>query len=164
MAERRGYWWIVPVSLLALVLFLEQSYYLQPPAAPAAAATEAVARPGLVVLQDASGRRSQPWHPAAASAVLMLDFGVQLRQQRVSVTLWQLQADGTRQQPAWLALEPRLRRDGTVPIAGLPAGSYDVEVEVGRGGPGAWRAGATAALVAGALQRVAIAPAAAPGR
>lgn len=165
MQPRRSLWWILPVALIALVLFCERA--TPPPSDAAVAAVDAVARPGLAVLRDASGHRSRPLVLPTETAALVLDLGKQLQQQRVSLRLWQCDAQGVRRQPAWLGATPRVRRDGTLPIAGLLPGSYDVEIELARGGePPLQGCARGVALAAGALVRreLPLAAAAAPPR
>lgn len=129
----------MPAALLVLLLVLQMTAMPAPSAeapAPRAEARKdhpapALLRPGRVALQDASGRRSAPWQLPAASAALVLDLGQAWQQQRVSVRLWRRDEDGNRQQPAWLTATPRVRSDGRLPIGGIAAGRYDVEVEAG---------------------------------
>lgn len=141
MAERLR-WWVIPgaIIVLARVVTLDDGTGRQPEAAPVAAPApldETAAGP--VVLRDASGRRSAPVPcPADAANALLVQLPVACAGQRVQLTLWRRLGNGREALP-WLTATPRVRSDAVLPIAGQPAGSYDVEVMTQEGAAAAAR-------------------------
>lgn len=126
MAERIR-WWLIPGALVVLVRVVTLDSPVVPAATPRAAAAEASHRGGLVVLQEASGHRSKPVEIPHSSKALLVTLPAERIGQRAVMTIWRRHG-GLREQEPWLVLQPRVRRDGTVPIAGLPAGRYDLEM------------------------------------
>lgn len=99
------------------------------PVVPVSAAVD-VAR-GPVIVRDASGVRSKPGKLPIENA-LVLHLPQECAGQRVTLSMWR-QLDGVRETKAWLAATPRVRADAVLPIAGQPAGLYDLEVVYGSG-------------------------------
>lgn len=127
-------WWVIPGALvvLARVVTLGDADAAPPAPAPAPAAAPLVeAAAGPVVVRDASGNRGGPL-TLGVDGALVLSLPAQCTGQRVSLTLWKRSAAGREAQP-WLVAEPRVRADAVLPIAGQPAGRYDVEVRYGEG-------------------------------
>lgn len=78
-----------------------------------------------VVVQDANGHRSAPIPLAAlTTGVVILQFDPTRIGQRVHLQIWS--HDTPRDQPPQLDIRPRVRKDATVPIAGLTTGSHRV--------------------------------------
>ena len=151
MAERLR-WWVIPGSLLVLARVLTLAN--EPNDAPAVAVPqEAVAFAERAVLQDASGTRSRPLDFAnVPQQAFVITLPVALAGQRGHMVVWRRLA-GAREATPWLTLQPRVRDDGTLPMTGLLAGRYDVELQFGaqtfRGddlqAPGSWAPAAAAA-------------------
>lgn len=119
-------WWVIPGALVILA----RAVTLPPreatvPVAPAAASRSDDAQ--LVRVQDASGSRQELTLPVPTAQALFVDCPAILATRRVDMVIWR-RIDGVREAEPWLRLRPRVRTDHIVPIAGLPAGHYDVEV------------------------------------
>lgn len=90
---------------------------------------DAVAQvPEMAMFRDANGSL-QPlaFGPAARSQSLILDLSPDAVGANVTIRLWRNLA-GTRDTAPWIQLQSIVRGDGTVPIAGLTPGRYDLEV------------------------------------
>lgn len=129
-------WWVIPGALvvLARVVTLGDAPAPTAPgrsASPPAPLAEVAAPAGPVVVRDASGHRQGPLSLGVDGA-LVLSLPAECTGQRVSLTLWKRSVAGREVQP-WLVAEPRVRADAVLPIAGQPAGRYDVEVRLGEG-------------------------------
>jgi len=129
-------WWWSPAALLLLLLLGVLTLVEREPAAgPERAgprstdASPAGVVPGdQVIVRDASGRRAQLG--LAPTQALILSFPDELRGQRVTMQVFR-RIDGEREVAPWLTLTPRVRADGTIPMAGMAAGDYVVEVTHG---------------------------------
>ena len=147
-------WWVIPGSLvvLARVVTLPSGEAAVLPAAPA---RDAVAFAERAVLQDASGTRSGvlPFE-TVPQAAFVITLPAALVGQRGHKQVWR-RVEGAREALPWLTLQPRVRDDGTLPMTGLQAGRYDVELRFSepafRGDdlvvPGTWAPAAAAAPV-----------------
>ena len=122
--------------VLTVVLSLGQSERgADATAAPAAApgtAQPASGLPQLVQVRDASGRRALLPFAGLSQQALILTFPESCRGRRATVTLHR-RLDGRRESTAWIVAHPTVRPDGTVPMAGIVPGSYDVEVQFADG-------------------------------
>ncbi|HLQ36895.1 MAG TPA: hypothetical protein VK348_03775 [Planctomycetota bacterium] len=145
----RSSWLLVPAALVALLAVLSLVAAVAPArcaetpdawlASPveadlvfgdAATASAAAGDSDLVVLEDATGRRSAPLPFSALTAdAVLLDCGADLAGRRVSLRVFRRLPSG-RESQAWLTALPRVRDDGILPVAGLPAGCCDFEVVV----------------------------------
>jgi hypothetical protein len=118
-------WWVLPgaiVVLLRVVTLGDSDHEVPAPAAP----IEASEAGGTVAVLEASGRRSPPQTlPLSTATAFVVGVPERHRGQRGEMTLWR-RVDGQREARAWLTLRPRVKADGTIPIAGLGAGRYDV--------------------------------------
>lgn len=153
MAERLR-WWVIPGSLVVLARVVTL-----PVADESAAAVnmphEAVAFPERAVVQDASGTRSGVLDFATVSErAFVIRLPVALAGQRGHLQVWR-RIEGAREATPWLTLQPRVRDDGTLPMTGLQAGRYDLELRLGSESfhgsdvvvPGTWAPAALAAPV-----------------
>jgi hypothetical protein len=160
MLQRVG-WWLIPVACLVFVGIAERSSAPLPDQDAGALADVAPGEPvGAAVVRDASGRRSgvvAVGVPTTNALVLELPPGWAGR--RIDITIWRRLPDGREATP-WLQFAPKVRACGTVPIAGLAAGSYDVAA-VHTVGASAVTATADAVVMPG---RAVLAAAAAPVR
>jgi hypothetical protein len=136
MAQRLA-WWGIPsaTAVLATVLCFGSagvtSLPSSPPPATASPLPPNVApTPSLAaraVLQDASGNRSGVQDLAElAAGAFVLEFPVSCRGHRCEVVIWRA-SEGKRDDTPFRRCRPTIRSDGTLPIAGLPAGCYDLE-------------------------------------
>lgn len=128
MADRLRWWWI-PAGLIVLIGTV--ALPSGPAAAPALqAARDAVALADRAVLQDATGRRTaaRPLGSLQAGA-FVVGLPAAGRGQRGTMTLWR-RFDHGRDPTPWLTFPAGGRASGTVPIAGLAAGRYDVQFTV----------------------------------
>ena len=146
MADRLS-WWVIPGALVVLARVVTLG---SEPASDAAVARDATAAADQVVLQDASGRRSGPvsWGSLAAAALVVTVPG-DLAGQQATVAIWR-RFDGVREAEVWLTFDAKVRDDATIPIAGLAAGRYDLQITFASTGivrrfatqdavaPGAW--------------------------
>jgi len=111
-------WWVLPgaiVVLLRVVTLGDSGHDAPPPGAP----VEASASGGTVAVLEASGRRSPPQTlPLTTATAFVVGVPERHRGQRGEMTLWR-RIDGQREAGAWLTLRPRVKADGTIPIAGL---------------------------------------------
>jgi hypothetical protein len=83
------------------------------------------------VVIEASGSRIAAM--TAPGSALFVTLPPEFAGQRGEMTIWR-RIDGVREETPWLSLRPRLRSDGTLPIAGLLAGQYDLELRFPEGG------------------------------
>ena len=129
MADRLS-WWVIPGALVVLTRVVT----LGAPAddAPRGVAREAMHAEDVVVLQDATGRRTKPVSFAALTATaLVVHLPATLAGRAAQITVWQ---HGARPVGSpWLQVEVDVGADGTVPIAGLAAGRYDVRATFASG-------------------------------
>jgi len=128
MVDRLRWWWI-PAGLVVLVGTVALPG--RPVAElPAPAVQEAMAIADRAVLQDASGRRTEPLSLGAFRAgALVIGLPAECRGRRGTMTLWR-RFDHGRETTPWLCFPAGARADDTVPIAGLAAGRYDVQFAV----------------------------------
>lgn len=126
MADRLR-WWVIPGALvvMARVVTLDSGEATSPRAIPADATTERSAP----AAQEASGGHLRV--PLAATSVgtapaFVLELPATLAGRRVETRVWR--AGEAHQGEPWLHFTSTVRADGTIPIAGLVAGRYDVEV------------------------------------
>lgn len=128
MADRLR-WWCVPAGLIVLIGTVALPGRRDNPA-PLPIASEAVAPTGVVVLRDAAGRRSEPLPLASLQAhPFVVVLPPSCRGRRGTLTLWRRTEHGREASP-WLEFPAGGRDRGTVPIAGLAAGCYDVRFAV----------------------------------
>lgn len=129
MADRLS-WWVIPGALVVLTRVVTLG-------APADDAVRGVAREAthaedVVVLQDATGRRSKPVaFSALAATALLVRLPATTAGRTARIAVWQRGA-----RPGglpWLQVDVDVGADGTVPIAGLAAGRYDVRVSFASG-------------------------------
>lgn len=131
MADRLS-WWVIPGALVVMARVVTLGTV---DAAPAdAVALEAAVAADSVVLQDASGRRAGPlaWSSLTANA-LVVTVPPDLIGELGTVTIWR-RLDGGLERAAWLTFDARVRDDATIPIAGLSAGAYDLQLTFAAGG------------------------------
>lgn len=126
-------WWAIPGALLVLtgVLAFGDSQPSQRPApespsAPVAPAAQPSDGIDIVMARDASGRR-QPLAFGPVSQALILQLPEHFAGKNVHVTLWR-RLDGSRESTPWIDMEPKVRGDATLPMAGIVPGSYDIQV------------------------------------
>lgn len=125
MADRLR-WWVIPGALLVLARIVT----LEPRAAADGAAGDGEPDSAMVVqIQDASGSRHMAVLPVAAEKALFVQCPAHFAGQRIELVIWR-RIDGEREATAWLRAQPNVRHDHVVPMAGLPAGRYDVEVRL----------------------------------
>jgi hypothetical protein len=153
MADRLS-WWVIPGALVILARVVTLGSEPQPATHEPVPAT-AIDDP--VVLQDASGRRSDvlSWSELTASALVLAVPQAQVGG-KATVTLWR-RIDGRREAKPWFEAPCQVRDDGTISIAGLPAGAYDAQVALGVGGDA--RSFAASAIQAPGRVTMAAAPA-----
>lgn len=132
MADRLR-WWVIPGALvvMARVVTLESG----DAAAPRSVPVEATSSRATPAAQDASAGHLRV--PLAATAVgsaqaFVLELPATLAGRRVETTVWRA-GDAHAGEP-WLRFSSTVRSDGTIPVAGLAAGRYDVEVHDPAGG------------------------------
>ena len=127
-------WWVIPGAMFVLlgVLTLGQKGAAESGSRPGGAVVDVDARAREVAAREATIRR-QRWRLVDEfDRGLIMKFRSELAEQRVGMQIWQ-RIDGRRQAEPWLSLRPRVRADGTIPMAGLTAGCYDIEVELASG-------------------------------
>ena len=88
--------------------------------------------PELVVARDASGRRQLLPFGGLAQQALILRMPSGTEGRRATVRLYRRRG-ATRDAEPWIEAHPQVRADGTIPMAGVVAGDYDVEVELDDG-------------------------------
>ena len=137
----RPKWWVIPGALLVLLRLLTldaPAPAAGPNAMPAVASPRAAqpapaaAAPLAPAAREASGRRQLELPLGLADGALVLVMPAERRGERVALTIWR-RVGGAREAEAWLQGRPKVRADGTLPIAGLAAGHYDVEVRTDDG-------------------------------
>jgi len=124
-------WWVTPGALVVMtgVLLLGDADRSVPeqPTEPANVAVPAAGfGPTVVMARDASGRRQLMAIDFNESRALILEFPGEFAKQRIDLTLWR-RIDGKREEKPWLQLQPMVRADATLPMAGVVPGSYDIE-------------------------------------
>jgi hypothetical protein len=130
MAERLS-WWVIPGALVVLGHVVTLGRSAPPPAAPQP--VDAAAGGPIAVVRDAAGTRSSPRPLAELTAgPLLVRVPGPRPAGRVAVTLWRSH-DGVPEQRPWLQFDAPVRADGTIAIAGLAAGTYDVRCELPHG-------------------------------
>lgn len=116
-------WWVIPGAfvVMARIVTLDNDAPRQL-AAPAASAPAVL---GPVVAREASGTRSAPFVLGRPDA-----FVLHLPQPWAGrrITLRAARAGASE---AWFTATPRVRADGSLPLAGLQPGRYDVELACG---------------------------------
>ena len=118
-------WWVIPGALVVLLGVLSLGDTPREPAPNGAGANELAAR--------VDGGPRQPLTLAGQiERALLLKFGDRFKDQRIDMRIWR-RLDGHREAQPWLTLRPRVRADGTIPMAGLTAGRYDIEVKAANG-------------------------------
>lgn len=117
-------------ALLALVVAAlaacAGSRHVEGPAAPRepGTATAAIVVPSPVRLRVGDGPLSKPMaNPVLGKAALVLRFPAEC--EGVTAALVVERVEGTTRRP-WLALEARVRPDGTLPLLGIEPGAYFV--------------------------------------
>ncbi|MBZ0150708.1 MAG: hypothetical protein K8J09_04180 [Planctomycetes bacterium] len=152
-------WWVIPGALIVLlrVVTLDSGPAPVRATGPAPRVTpELRDLPDLVTARDASGSRTRPLALSATAAkALVVDLQGH-EGQRGQMTIWR-HLDTGREATPWLTLRPKVRGDGTIPIAGLLPGCYDIEVVFGEGAA-AERLLANAAEAPGVVEFVAASP------
>jgi len=88
--------------------------------------------PDLVMARDASGRRQLLPFGGLAQQALILTFPPGCEGRRATVRLYRRNGEARDATP-WIEAHPTVRADGTVPMAGVVAGQYDVEVDLDDG-------------------------------
>lgn len=133
--DRPLQWWLIPGALIVLARVVTLGGAAADGEGPAGAAQEAsqpMGQPmGEIAVLDAAGRRTGPAAVELGGAVIV-SLPPALGGQRGRMTVWR-RIDGRRETTPWLELRPRVRSDGTIPIAGLPTGRYDLAIEFGDG-------------------------------
>lgn len=116
-------WWVIPGALVVLVRVVT----LDNPADEATTRgtfLEASEPMGEIAVLDAAGQRTGPVLLDTAGA-LVLTVPKEWQGRRGEMTVWRRDA-GQREASPWLEFRPRVRADGTIPIAGLAPGRYDI--------------------------------------
>ncbi len=133
-------WWVIPGSLLLAsgVVRLDEpmitATFSSMPAAdtvamPSTDFSDAIAQlPDVAMFRDAGGAL-QPlaFGPAARDQSLILSLPLDAAGQQITLTLWR-HVDGARDVEPWIRLQSIVRWDGTVPIAGVLPGCYDLQL------------------------------------
>ena len=129
MAERLR-WWVIPGAVVVLlrIVTLESGAGALPPAATSPVPEATV---GPVVARDASGQRSELRLPSVRDA-FVLRLPSEWAGRRVQMRAFRRIAGAADTSP-WFTAAPRVRSDATLPIAGMQAGRYDVEIVTGEG-------------------------------
>ena len=120
-------WWVLPGAMLVLLGVLTLG---EPDAAGDVAAVEASDGSGTTAVVGASGRRlGELPLPVGGAGAFVVTLPVGQARARGTMRLWRRLATGREAQP-WLQFRGRVRGDGTIPIAGLAVGDYDVELQL----------------------------------
>ena len=121
-------WWVIPGAMIVLarVVTLDAHGHTE----GVTAVDDAVAAPSRVIAQDASGSRAELPLGELASQALVIGVPADLAGERVTLTLWR-RVEGKREAKPWLDAQPRVRSDASLKVAGVAAGSYDVQVVAG---------------------------------
>jgi hypothetical protein len=127
MAERLR-WWVIPGAVVVLLRVLTLESGAGAPTATSPAPDTAV---GPVVARDAIGQRSAPRAPSVRDA-FVLQLPSDWAGQRVAMRAFR-RIGGLPDASPWFTAAPRVRSDATLPIAGMQAGCYDVEIVTGEG-------------------------------
>lgn len=118
------HWLLVPAGLCLATAVVRHGQD-SAPAAPAA--------PGRAAATPVAGGLPAP---APGAAVLRLSFPAAWAGQQIDLTVHRLcAAGGAATETEWLSLSPRVRADGSLPIQGLPEGSYRLEAVAADGSP-----------------------------
>lgn len=123
-------WWVIPGAMIVLARVVTLGG--QDGGAATGTPEDAVALPAAVAALDASGRRVLLPMAELAAQALVVTVPEDLAGGRVTMTAWR-RLGGEREGTPWLTARPRVRSDATLPIAGLPAGRYDVKLVFGDG-------------------------------
>jgi hypothetical protein len=152
-------WWVIPGALVVLARVVTlQPATPSPQPAVAGTAVEAADATERVYVREATGPRLGPISlPVRASEAFVVTLPRECADSLVQMTVWR-RRDGQRENEPWLALRPRVRADATVPMVGLAAGRYDVEVVAGDRGDGVRRCGATDVAAPGGVTFALAAP------
>jgi hypothetical protein len=130
MADRLS-WWVIPGALVVLTRVVTLGSGSAEAPTPVPVVHEASHAEDVVVLREATGRRSEPRSWAALTkGALVVHLPRRYAGRTGQVTVWR---HGERNTPQ-LAVAAPVRDDGSIPIAGLAAGDYDVQVSFGTGG------------------------------
>jgi hypothetical protein len=123
-------WWVLPGAMIVLlrVVTLEQP---DDAAAPRGTPVDANSG-GFVAVLEGAGHRSGPV-ALSISEALVVSGPRQFAGTRCELTIWR-RRNGVRESAPWLELRPLLPADAELPIAGLPAGRYDLELRTGDAG------------------------------
>ena len=163
MVDRLRWWWI-PVGMLVLAGTVMLPTRRGSTNASGASPQDATAPGEQVVLRDAAGARSQPVPIGALTAgALVVELPVAARGRRGTMTVWR-RSDGALPSEPWLTFAARARSDGTVPIAGLAAGCYDVRFVLAADAATGEQAFATTSVVVPGTAVLTAVGAAAPAR
>lgn len=142
-------WWTIPFGCIVMLRVLTLGDAARPTVVPGAdpaleaasasradgATTAAPELPTIVRVRDASTGITRPLPLAAmAERALLVCLPAELVGCEIAITAWCRSATGRDVEPA-LKARLRVRADGTVPLLGLPAGRYDVEVVPAGGTP-----------------------------
>lgn len=134
-------WWVIPGALVVMtgVLLLGNARPDEAERVPSQPSKQAPASaserrglesgesgPTVVMARDASGRRQLMAIDLTESRALILEFPGEFAKQRIDLTLWR-RMDGKREAKPWMQLQPLVRADGTLPMAGIVPGNYDIE-------------------------------------
>jgi hypothetical protein len=119
-------WWVLPGAIVVLLRVVTLGDAGTATSLPVTA-LDASENFGTVAVLDAAGRRTPPVVvPALVAAACVLRVPERHCGRRGELVLWR-RIDGRRENSPWLTLRPRVLADATIKIAGLGAGSYDVE-------------------------------------
>jgi hypothetical protein len=127
MNERLA-WWVLPGAMLVLLRVVTLG---EPETTPPVVAVDASAHGGSTAVLEASGRRlGDIVLPVGEAGAFMLSVPARHVGVRGDMTLWRRTPQGREASP-WLRLRPRVRSDATIPMSGLAAGRYDIELRFG---------------------------------
>lgn len=128
-------WWAIPGALIVLtgVLVLagrpeslgehDERVWVVVPEGAVGDQVPGVA--DVVVARDASGQKRLLAFGTAQALILVLPS--HFAGKNVDVTLWR-RLDNQREAEPWIRMQPLVRSDATLPMAGIVPGRYDVEV------------------------------------
>lgn len=130
-------WWVIPGAMFVMtgVLLLgdadrkaskQERARSQPVATSGVEEASSGGAPAIVMVRDASGQRRLMAFDTTESRALILEFPPHFGGKRIDLTLWRRQGERRGAKP-WLQLRPRVRPDGTLPMAGIVPGRYDIE-------------------------------------
>lgn len=121
-------WWVLPGAIIVLLRVVTLG---EPDPAPGVAAVDAGARSATTAVLEASSRRGgEVVLPSGGAGAFVMAVPPAHKGQRGTMQVWRRTAQGREATP-WLTLTPRVRTDATIPMAGLAAGRYDIELRFG---------------------------------